>query len=334
MTNPIRLRTLALRLLSILVAVFLIWLSLRGVDFADFVEAMRSAHYIWIIPVIGATLFSHWIRAYRWQILVAAIPNDSSPRIATSELFASVMIGYMVNYALPRVGEVARCTHLSTRHRLSFPALLGTVAIERVADILVLGLGLIITALFLRGRLQSMFELVTWPQLPWVWIGICCLILASVIYFGLRSNAASPLRTRLLSLFTAFVDGLRTIVRTPKRWRLVWTTALMWLTYGLMAYIPILMFDLQSSVSLSYWDGLAIMFIGVLGILVPTPGGAGTFHYITVLTLTAVYGIAQSDAGAYAVFVHGAQLLLYLAAGALVLVWKPSGPSSSQHKVT
>ena len=333
MTYPIRLRTLALRLLSVLVAVFLIWLSLRGVDFADFVEAMRAAHYIWIVPVVGATLFSHWIRAYRWQVLVKALPNDSSSRIPTSELFASVMIGYMVNYALPRVGEVARCTHLSTRHRMSFPALLGTVAIERVADVLVLGLGLIVTALFLRGRLQSMFELVEWPQFPWVWIGICCLILAIVIYFGLRSNAASSLRTRLLSLITAFVDGLKTIVRTPERWRLVWTTALMWLTYGLMAYIPFLMFDLQSSDGLSYWDGLAIMFIGVLGMVVPTPGGAGTFHYITVLTLTVVYGITHSDAGAYAVFVHGAQLLLYLASGALVLFWKPSGPSFARHNV-
>ena len=334
MTYPIRLRTLALRLLSILVAVFLIWLSLRGVAFAEFVEAMGSAHYVWITPVVLATLFSHWIRAYRWQVLVAAIPNDSSSRIPTSELFASVMIGYMVNYALPRVGEIARCTHLSTRHRLSFPAVLGTVAIERIADILVLGLGLMITALFLRGRLQSMFELVTWPQFPWGWIGISCLILAIVIYFGLRSKAASPLRTKLLSLITAFVDGFKTIVRTPERWRLVWTTTLMWLTYGLMAYIPILMFDLQGSDNLSYWDGLAIMFIGVLGQVIPTPGGAGTFHYITVLSLTAVYGIAHSDAAAYAVFLHGAQLLLYLATGALVLVWKPSGPSSSQHKGT
>lgn len=329
MTYPIRLRTLALRLLSILVAVFLIWLSLRGVDLAAFAEAIRSAHYIWIIPVVGATLFSHWIRAYRWQALVAAIPNDSSSRIPTSELFASVIISYMVNYALPRVGEIARCTHLSTRHRLSLPAVLGTVTIERVADVLVLGLGLIITSLFLRGRLQSMFELVTLPQLPWGWIGICCLILAIVIYFGLRSNAASTLRTRLLSLITAFVDGIKTIVRTPERWRLVWTTVLMWLTYGLMAYIPILMFDLQTSGTLTYWDGLAIMFIGVLGMVIPTPGGAGTFHVITILTLTAVYGIAQSDAAAYAVFVHGAQLILYLTAGALMLIWKPSGPSST-----
>ena len=333
MRYPIRLRTLALRLLSIFVAVFLIWLSLRGVDFAALVEAMRSAHYVWIVPVVGATLFSHWIRAYRWQVLVAAIPNDSNSRIPTLELFASVMIGYMVNYALPRVGEVARCTHLSTRHHLSFPALLGTVAVERIADTLILGLGLIITALLLRGQLQTMFELVTLPQLPWGWIGVCCLIFAIVIYFGLHSNAASPLRSRLSTLITAFVDGLKTIFRTPKRWRLVWTTALMWLTYGLMAYIPILMFDLQSPGSLSYWDGLAIMFIGVLGILVPTPGGAGSFHFITVLTLTAVYGIAQPDAAAYAVFVHGAQLLLYLAIGALVLVWKPSGPRSAQHKI-
>ena len=94
----------------------------------------------------------------------------------------------------------------------------------------------------------------------------------------------------------------------------------MWLMYGLMAYIPLLMFDLHTTAALSYWDGLAIMFIGVLGILVPTPGGLGSFHYITTLTLTSVYSITDSDAAAYAFFVHGAQLILYLAIGGIILL--------------
>ncbi|MCY3487050.1 MAG: lysylphosphatidylglycerol synthase transmembrane domain-containing protein, partial [Bacteroidetes bacterium] len=120
MTRPVRLHTL---LLSLLLAAFLIWLSLRDVDFTEFIESVRSAHYWWILPVIGVTLLSHWIRAYRWQALIVALPEDSKSRVSTLDLFASVMVGYMVNYAVPRAGEIARCAHLSTRKKFSFSAL-------------------------------------------------------------------------------------------------------------------------------------------------------------------------------------------------------------------
>ncbi len=317
MTRPVRLHTL---LLSFLLAVLLIWLSLRGIDFAAFIDSLRSAHYGWILPVIGVTLLSHWIRAYRWQTLITALPKDSKSRVSVLDLFASVMVGYMVNYAVPRAGEIARCTYLSTRKKLSFSALLGTVAIERIADLLVLGFGLFITLVLIREQLQPLIGQLSLPQLPWVWIVVCFLMIAITIYIGLRLKITAPLRSRLFALITQFVNGIKTVYRTPKRWQLIWTTVVMWLMYGFMAYIPLLMFDLHTTAALSYWDGLAIMFIGVLGILVPTPGGAGSFHFITILTLTSVYGIIQSDAAAYAIFVHGAQLILYLTIGGVILL--------------
>ena len=314
-------RKLIFHSLSILTAIILVWLSLRATDLAEFAHSLRSAKYEWLLPVIGATLLGHWIRAYRWQFLVAAIPEESRTRIPVLDLFASLMIGYMVNYALPRAGEVARCTHLSVRKKISVSALLGTVAVERIADILVLGIGLLITAKFLRGRLSSIFESLSLPQLPWELIAVSVTIIITVSYFGLRLKPASPLRTRIMVGMGKFVKGVQTVYRTPHRWHLIWTTIVMWLTYGLMAYIPLLMFDLAEN--LSYWDGLAIMFIGVLGLLVPTPGGAGSFHYITILTLTLIYGLEESGAVAYAVFVHGAQLVLYLFIGILVLILSP-----------
>lgn len=82
----------------------------------------------------------------------------------------------------------------------------------------------------------------------------------------------------------------------------------MWLMYGFMAYIPLSMFDLNAI--LSYWDGLAIMFIGVFGIPIPAPGGAASFYFITILPLTSVYGITHSSAAAYAIFIHDAQSVL------------------------
>ena len=317
MTRPVRLHTL---LLSLLLAAFLIWLSLRDVDFAEFIESVRFAHYGWILPVIGVTLLSHWLRAYRWQALIIALPEDSKSPVSTLDLFASVMVGNMVNYAIPRAGEIARCTHLSTRKKLSFSALLGTVAIERIADLLVLGFGLLITLAFIREQLQSLFEQLSLSQLPWLWIAIGCLMIAIIIYLGLRLKITAPLRSRVSALITQFTSGIKTVYRTPKRWQLIWTTVIMWLMYGFMAYIPLLMFDLRTTAALSYWDGLAIMFIGVLGILVPTPGGAGSFHGITILTLTSIYGITRPDAAAYAIFVHGAQLILYLAIGGVILL--------------
>ena len=199
MTRPVRLHTL---LLSILLAAFLVWLSLRDVDFADFIESVRFAHYWWILPVIGVTLLSHWIRAYRWQALIIALPEDSKSPVSTLDLFASVMVGNMVNYAIPRAGEIARCTHLSTRKKFSFSALLGTVAIERIADLLVLGLGLIVTLLFLRGKLQSLFEQLSLSQLPWVWITVSCLTIAIIVYIGLRLKFTASLRGRISALIT------------------------------------------------------------------------------------------------------------------------------------
>ena len=322
MTRPVRLRTL---LLSFLLAAFLIWLSLRGIHFTEFADSLRSAHYGWILPVVAVTLLSHWIRACRWQALIVALPEDagSSPsesRISVLDLFASVMVGYMVNYAVPRAGEIARCTHLSTRKNLSFPALLGTVAVERIADLLVLGLGLLITLALVRERLQSLFEQLSVPQLPWGWIILTCLVALTLISIGLRLQITASLRRQFSELITKFAGGIKTVYRTPKRWRLIWTTILMWLMYGFMAYIPLLMFDLNETVSLSYWDGMAIMFIGVLGILAPTPGGAGSFHFITILALTSVYGIPHSGAAAYAIFIHGAQLILYAALGGAILL--------------
>ncbi len=227
------------------------------------------------------------------------------------------MIGYMANYVLPRAGEIARCTYVSAKHKTSFSALFGTVAVERIIDIFVLGLGLLLTASLLRERFQVISNELSIPSIPWLLIVSGSLVTSIAVYFGFQFKSSSAMRERLLGWFRKFIDGLKTIYQTPLRRRLIWTTLLIWLLYALMAYIPLLMFELDGG--LSYWDAIAIMFIGALGIAVPTPGGAGSFHFLTILTLTGLYGIDQSGASAYAVFVHGSQLILYLTAGGLIL---------------
>ncbi len=322
MKIPKRTRNLLFHVLSISLAVLLIWLSLRGVNLGEFWDTMRSANFGWIPLVVGVTFVSHWIRTIRWHAMVTVIAGKSSSQITIRTLFASVMIGYMVNYALPRAGEIARCTYVSARKKISFSGLLGTVAAERVADTLVLFLGLLVTGFLLRERFHVIMDVIAMPNLPWVWIITGCTVLALIIFIGLRHQALSGLQSRLKNVFRTFLDGFRTVYQTPLQWRLIWTTVVMWFLYGLMAYIPLVMFGLHVNISLTYWDGMAIMFIGALGMTVPTPGGAGSFHFITILALTSLYEIDSSGATAYAVFLHGAQLILYLATGGLILIFQ------------
>jgi len=284
---------------------------------------MSSANFMWIPLVVGVTLISHWIRVIRWHAMVTVIGEQSASQITIRYLFASVMIGYMINYALPRAGEIARCTYVSVRKKISFSALLGTVVAERVADTLVLFLGLLFTGFLLRERFHIILDRLSLPSLSWVWIFLGCIVFVLTISMSLRLKALEGSYTRLKNLLKKFLHGFRTVYQTPLRWRLIWTTLVMWLLYGLMAYIPLVMFDLHVNASLTYWDAMAIMFIGALGMIVPTPGGAGSFHYITILTLTSLYGTDPSGATAYAIFLHGAQLILYLTIGGLILIFRP-----------
>ena len=308
------------QLFFVLTALALIWLSLRGIEMDEFARVLRTANYAWLAPVVAVTLLSHWIRAVRWRILLSALPDGTERRFRVGELFSSVMIGYMVNYALPRVGEVARCAHLSARQDLPLAGVIGTVVSERAMDIMALVIGLSLSAWWLRGRTEALIAQLELTNLTvWAVVAGAGIVLA-VLVFQFRRVVLHRLRPLLRS----FMDGLATVFRSRMWLALSCSTVLIWLMYGLMAYLPLLMFNLHSAFELTLMDGLAIMFIGVIGVVVPTPGGAGSFHYITILSLGVLYSIPNADAAAYAIFVHGAQLILYGLVGAAALVWKPA----------
>jgi hypothetical protein len=91
-----------------------------------------------------------------------------------------------------------------------------------------------------------------------------------------------------------------------------------------MAYVPLVMFDMAGPYQLSLLDAVMIMFIGGIGVAIPSPGGVGSFHYITRVTLVYLFGVDASLAVTYAVFVHGGQLVLYVIAGFLSMVLQGS----------
>ena len=286
----------------LVLAGILLYLALQGANLSKVGEALRQAEYIWLVPLILVTLLGHFLRAWRWQILLQALPPESEEaaprRVSLKTAFFSLMIGYMVNYVLPRIGEVVRTADLAAHEKLPFSSVLGTVVVERILDVLVLALGLGATFFLLLDQSAAVKEYFLTPlqnqvsKIPLLTVFMLLLggtlLLALVYSIGFRSEKA-PLRRfwiqRLQPIWASFKDGLATALRSPHPFFLVGSTLAIWFCYALMSYVPLLMFDMAGPYNLSLLDGMIIMFIGAIGVAIPSPGGAGSFHYITTVTL-------------------------------------------------
>ena len=126
------LKKIATYLLFIGISVLLLYLTFRKTDFADVFEKIKQVNYTFIILSFLATMLSHLLRAWRWQLLLE--PMGYKARLHTG--FYSILIGYLANYAIPRGGEVARCGIMQRTDKIPIDKLFGTVVTERIIDVL------------------------------------------------------------------------------------------------------------------------------------------------------------------------------------------------------
>lgn len=139
---------------SLLITAAALWYSLHGVEFGQFLHDLRDARWVWIGPIALAAVASLWLRALRWKILLETLgPLGDTP------VFDATNIGFMGNMVLPlRAGEAIKPIVVARAGRVSIPAALATVALERVCDLIMLGLiGVVTLALvpqadFLQGK--------------------------------------------------------------------------------------------------------------------------------------------------------------------------------------
>lgn len=307
---------------SFALAAVLLGLSLRGVELAAITEALRTADYRWL-PVLVAVLFgSHVVRAWRWKLLLDGLPEG--PRATVGTTLGAVLVGYMVNYVAPRAGEVVRVGIVARRAKLPVASVLGTVVLDRLLDVAMLALALLTLPFALGTRLTHLKALAANPFAGHgvLLAGVAAAVVAALalLWASRKRLAASPLGRRAMPLLSRFVGGVNTLRTAPKRGLLVGLTVVMWGLYGLLGYLPFLMLRQAAPYGLSMLDGWSVMLIGALGLVVPTPGGAGSYHYVVIEALTRIFAMARGDASTYAVLSHGAQLVLYAIAGVGALV--------------
>lgn len=337
-------RTWLVRAGSFLLAGGLLYLALRGVDFEAVGSAFARVNWWWIVPMAAAILLSHWLRAIRWRILLHTLPDaPSSSRPVTDRLaFMATMIGYMANYAGPRVGELVRGGTVAARADLSFSAVFGTIVVERVLDTATLAVTLLTVPLIFGSELLHVLDMLWKPvsgligglsTILWVLIALAVLgAIAATVWLilpafrngndvGFETDHSAPVRILL-----AFRSGFGSLARTGRPVSIIILTAVIWFLYGVVAWIPFVMLDLAGPYGIGLLEGWGLMLIGAIGIVIPSPGGIGSYHYIMIETLEILYAMPETAAATYALLVHTGQMLLYIAVGfAAILILGRAG---------
>ncbi len=303
-------------LIVLLVGGFFIYYAFKGIEWDDLLNKISGANFWWLSLGMGVSLISHWLRAYRATMLYEAM----NYKISTKNSLLAVLIGYMMNYFIPRAGEVSRCAALSKTDNLPLEKGIGSVVTERLVDmaLLILILGAIFLLQFdliigfidsFSGSSQTQANTSSWK---FIILGAIILFLLGAFIFRKRL-LEMPIFIRIFGLLQGFADGLLSIRHLKNPTLFIILSAGIWIGYILMMYFCL--FSLNATSNLSFADCLTVFAIGTIGVVLPAPGaGAGTYHFFVMQSLL-LYGVAKDDGIAYATLVHGTQMVIIILLG-------------------
>lgn len=302
---------------------FLLWIIFKDADVNEIKEILSNDFkYSWVIISLVIGLISHISRTIRWKLLIK--PTGHDPGIANT--FLSVMVGYLANMALPRMGEIVRCSVMSRYEKISVSTLIGTVVFERAIDVVVL---LLITLVafftqvqvfvdFFKAHPEMSENLAAFISSPWLFavIGGLILIFVAGHLFMKRSSGYKRVKQILGNIW----KGLTSIKNMERKWAFIFHSFFIWICYFLMNYTIFFAFDFTSH--FGPFVGLFVFIMGSYGMIAPVQGGFGPWHIMTIAALT-LYGVGESESQAFALVAHESMTLMIILVGFLSLIALP-----------
>jgi hypothetical protein len=207
-------------------------------------------------------------------------------------------------------------------------SLIGTVIVERVVDVIMLFLIMLILLISWVDKFGAFFsEQVLEPLMLkvtdafggtwqfWMIIFGSLTLLALVVIILRKQLVRFVLFRKLKDFLRGVADGLKTIYRMERKWEFIIHSVLIWLFYILMTWMVV--FSLEETSGLTFIDGMFLLVIGGLGMAAPVTAGFGAYHWITSRGLVVVYGFPLELGGAYAILAHESNSLLTILMGAV-----------------
>ena len=302
--------------LPLLIAGGILYYMYRDFDFAEAKHIfLHEMNIWWLLATLIPITLSHVMRGLRW--LITLEPLGYRPKAADS--IDSIFIAYASNILIPRVGEVSRCAVLTKYDGVPFSKALGTLVAERLVDMLLVVLFVCTVLVTQMGVFASFFAetgtnedtlvaLFTSPKTYLVSIGAVATIV--VLWLVLRKTA---FYAKMMKQVRNFVDGLLSLRTMRRKGLFLFYTIGIWVCYFLEFYLAFFCFPF--SAELGMVKAMVIFAAISLAIIIPTPNGAGPWHFVVISMMT-LFGVSQTDASSFALIVHTFQTLGVIVLGA------------------
>jgi glycosyltransferase 2 family protein len=320
--------------IMLFVTALLLWLSFENIevsageskiDYLLKVWASANKPFLFLSAIMA--LLSHLIRAQRWKLLL----NPIGYNLTLKQGFLSVMIGYFINLAIPRGGEVSRCYNLYRLNKTPVNVSLGTVVAERVVDLLFLIILIGVSFFIQLDNLVMFYQsdevqalrnqeggTSSYTLVKYALIIVVCIGLIGLYFFIKRKYLILKLYSKLKTLMRGIREGVKSVLKLEKRRIFILDSLLIWICYYLMMYFVMLAFPETENLGLG--AALTIFVIGGIAMAMPLPGGAGSFHVLVSTGLILLYNLPSDKAIAFTFIFHGWQTLVIIIAGALSLI--------------
>ncbi|GGI22915.1 lysylphosphatidylglycerol synthase transmembrane domain-containing protein [Pedobacter mendelii] len=311
-------------LILFFIGVGILYLAFKGQDLSGIWREIKSANFLWVIASAIALWIAHLLRALRWRMLYQSI----NYKVGFWHTYHAVIIGYLANLALPRFGEIGRCTVILKTEKVPMFASIGTVITERLIDIIVLlSSGLLM--LFVQYDLVSDFLYKTVyinlavkiKSLNYLWL-FGLLILVIIIISALIYFISKKLNKKVLRVIAGLKQGFNSYSKLKNKPLFILYTTGIWFFYFLSMYLAFSAIQITSGLGVN--AAFTALVFSSFAMVAPVQGGIGVFHWMVAQALV-LYNLSFKDGLAYATILHSSQLLIILILGSLSLFFVLTG---------
>ena len=291
---------------------FLVWYSLSDISLEILGNYFKKANYSFIFLGLFFGVLSHLSRAYRWKFMLE--PLGFKPKFINSIL--AVLVGYLVNLAIPRAGEISRATVMTNYEKIPFEKAFGTIVAERIADLIMM---LSIVAITLFVQFDFIYDLLTKNFNPLkISIGFAVLIVGFYIFTSFVKKATSGFLLKIKTFISGLIEGVTSIFKMKNKWAFIFHTLFIWAMYVAMFWATIPAIE---GLNVPF-GGILIGFIAGGFSIAATNGGIGLYP-IAVASALALFDIPAETATAFGWIMWTAQTAMIVIFGGLAFLLLP-----------
>jgi len=309
-----------------LLGIALIWWSLHQIpaeEWTKFTLALKQSK-LWIVfPVFIILAISHFLRALRWLLIME--PLGYQPSIANTYL--AVLIGYLANLAIPRLGEVLKCTLLAKYEKVPAEKIVGTIVAERAFDVVSLGivfllaLGLqfnVIEAGWNQLKSQATVPVSNANEGDWkmyLLIGIAIVLIA--VFFFIRKRIPTIVAS-VKNIISGIWEGVMSATKLKQHNLFFLYSFGIWFLYLLATYVGLYA---TAGTESSFATAISCLAYASIGMIL-TPGGIGAYAYFMAKVLE-LNGVDYTLGLANGTLQWFSQFLIVLVLGGISLIILP-----------